>query len=279
MDTLYNILETILPFSWIQYDFMKNAFLAIVLITPIFGILGTMIVNNKMAFFSDALGHSALTGIAIGVLLGLENTTLSMIAFGILFALFLNQIKNKSMASTDTIISVFSSCGMAIGLAILSIGGNFAKYNSLLIGDILSINKTEIIGLFIAFLVTFIFWFFAFNHLNAISVNRSLASSKNIRVTLIDNLFVVLIAVIVMLSIRWVGLLIINALLILPAAGSRNLAKNTRVYHLLSVCISIFSGVLGLILSYYTEIATGPMIVIIASIIFFITLLRGRRKH
>ena len=104
--------------SLFQYDFMRNAFLAVLIITPLFGILGTMIVNNKMAFFSDALGHSALTGIAVGVVCGIPYTNLSMVIFGIVFALLLNWIKSKSTASTDTIISVFSSCCIAIGLAI-----------------------------------------------------------------------------------------------------------------------------------------------------------------
>ena len=95
---------------------------------------------------------------------------------------------------------------------------------------------------------------------------------------LMDNLFAVLVALIVTLSIKWVGILIINALLILPAAASRNLSENMREYHFFSVVFSLFSGVLGLILSYYTNVATGPMIVIIASIIYFSTYLYGRKK-
>ena len=114
-------------FSWLQYDFMKYAFIAVLIITPLFGMMGTMIVSRKMAFFSDALGHSALTGIAIGVVLGVNNTNISMILFAIVFAILLNQLSSKVVASTDTVISVFSSCSMAIGLAILSKGGNFSK--------------------------------------------------------------------------------------------------------------------------------------------------------
>ena len=105
-------------FSWLQYDFMKLAFAAILIITPLFGLLGTMIVHRKLAFFSDALGHSALTGIAIGVVLGVTDTNLSMILFAIVFALLLNRISSKNVAATDTVISVFSSCSIAIGLAI-----------------------------------------------------------------------------------------------------------------------------------------------------------------
>lgn len=259
-----------------EYEFFRHAFLAILLITPLFGILGTMIVDNKMAFFSDALGHSAITGIAIGVVLGMSDTTLSMIIFGIVFALFLNWIKYRGKAGAETIISVFASCGLAIGLAVLSMGGNFSKYNSLLIGDILSITHQELIGLGIAFVLTGIFWVFCFNKLHFVSINASLAKSKGIPVRLYDNMFVILMSIIVMLSIKWVGLLIINALLILPAAAARNLARSMRSYHLCSVLITIFCGILGLILSYYTDIATGPMIVLLASAVFFLTFLKGR---
>ena len=156
MDVIYKVLETILPFSFMNYAFMKNAFLAIILVSPIFAILGTMIVNNKMAFFSDALGHSALTGIAIGMLLGMSNMNISMIIFAIAFALLLNVVKNKTTYGADTIISVFSSIAIALGLAILAQTGSFNKYSSYLVGDILSISNGEILYLFIAFILVII---------------------------------------------------------------------------------------------------------------------------
>lgn len=271
MQTVYKILETLLPFSWSEYNFMKNALLAVLIITPLFGLVGTMVVNNKMSFFSDALGHSALTGIAIGSVLGIADTNISMVIFAIIFALAINKIKNANLASTDTVISVFSSFGVAIGLAILSRGGNFSKYSSLLIGDILSITPKELGLMLCLFAVTFLFWIFCFNRLHAISVNPSLAKSKGINVKLIDSLYVIIIALMVMLSIKWVGVLIINALLILPAASSRNISSNMREYHAYAVIFSLFSGISGLIFSYYNSVATGPMIVIIAAMIFFAT--------
>lgn len=273
MHTIYRLLEAILPFDYIQYDFMKNALLAVLIITPLFGILGTMIVNNRMAFFSDALGHSALTGMAVGILFGVSDTSLSMVIFAVIFALLLNKIRHSGIAENDTLISVFSSLSTALGLVILSRGGSFSKYSALLVGDILSITPAEIFRLLLIFAATLVFWCLAFNKLHAVSLNASLARSKRIRVALIDNIFVVLIAVIVMLSIKWVGILIINALLILPAAAARNLAANMREYHLFSVLFSMFSGILGLILSYYFDMAAGPMIVVVASLMFFVTLL------
>ena len=271
MEIIYNILEVILPFEFMEYTFIKNAFLAIILVSPVFAIIGTMIVNKKMAFFSDALGHSALTGIAIGMLLGMTNINISMIIFAIIFAILLNFIKNKTTYGADTIISVFSSIAIALGLAILAQSGNFNKYSNYLVGDILSISETEIIYLFIAFILTFVFWYYLFNKINAVSLNTTLAKSKGINVKLMENIFAVLIAIMVMISIRWVGILLINSLIILPAASSRNISLNMRSYHLIAILIALFSGICGLVISYYTNIPTGPMIVIISGIIYFIT--------
>ncbi len=280
MNTIYDIMEVLLPFSWMEYTFMKNALLAILIITPLFGVLGTMIVNNRMAFFSDALGHSALTGIALGSLLGLSDSNLSMLIFAIIFALLLNRIKRRKTVSTDTVISVFSSLSIALGLMILSQGGEFAKYSNLLVGDILSITAKEIGLLLIVFVITLLFWMFGFNKLHAVGVNESLAKSKKVKVGLMEDCFSVIIAIIIMFSIKWVGILIINALLILPAAASRNLATNMREYHLFSVMISLFSGITGLIISYYSGTASGPTIVIIAALLFFLTLfLRQGKKY
>lgn len=263
--------------EWLQYDFMINAFVAVLIISPLFGILGTMIVERKMAFFSDALGHSALTGIAIGVLLGAADTEIPMMLFAAAFALLLNKLSSTGIAANDTLISVFSSCSIAAGLAILSKGGNFSQYSSLLVGDILSISHAEIVYLAVIFAVTLIFWFFCFNSLHAGGFHRTLAKSRHIPVRLMENLFAVLTALTVTVSIKWVGILIINALLILPAASGRNISENLREYHLFSVIFSVFSGIFGLLVSYFTNVATGPVIVIFASMIYFATYLYGSR--
>jgi len=271
MGVIYSILEALIPFEFIDYAFMKNALIAIILVTPVFAILGTMIVNNKMAFFSDALGHSALTGIALGMILGISNMNISMILFAVIFALLLNYVKNKTNYGADTIISVFSSIAIALGLAMLAQSGNFNKYSSYLVGDILSISNTEILYLFLAFIAVIAFWYFTFNKLNVTSINTTLARSRGVNTKTIDNVFAVLIAIIVMISIRFIGILLINSLLILPAASSRNVARNMRTYHLFAVIFSLFSGITGLIISYYWNIPTGPMIVLISGLIYFIT--------
>ena len=262
--------------EFMRYGFMQNALLAVIIMTPMLGLLGTMVVHKKMAYFSDALGHSALTGIAVGVIFGMTDVNLSMVIFGIVFAVLLNQIKFKNLQSVDTVISVFASASLAVGLAILSRGGNFAQYSALLVGDVLSIQRSEILFLFILLVITMIYWAFALNRLVAISVHPTLAKARNIKVRLYEDAFAVLIAVIVMLSIRWVGILLINALFILPAAAARNISRNMRQYHVYTIMISLFSGLLGLVVSYYTDVATGPVIVLYAAVIYGATYLYGK---
>lgn len=271
MEAIYGFMESILPFSFMHYDFMKNALLAVLLLTPIFGMIGTMVVDHKLAFFSDALGHSALTGIAIGVLLGISEPVVAMTLFAIVFAILLNSIRRSRVSSSDTVISVFSSTAVALGLVLLSSGGGFSKYSSYLIGDILTIRPAEIGILAVVLVLTLLFWVTCFNKLLQISVNSTLAASRGVPVKAMELIFILVIAVIVTISIRWVGILIINSLLILPAAASRNVARNMRQYHLLSVLFSMAAGVAGLVVSYYYGSAAGPTIVLVSAVFFFAT--------
>ena len=265
MDTIYAVIDAVLPLEALQFSFMKNAFLAILLLTPLLGLLGTMAVNQQMAFFSDALGHSALTGIGLGIVLGVSNDLLSMIVFGVVWAVMICRIKQTGAASTDTVISVFSSTSIAAGLLILSRGGGFAKYSSLLIGDVLAVKPADLLWLLIALAAGIALWMHMYNALLLTSVNESLARSRGVRTRLTECAFVVLVAVAVMLAIKWVGVMLINALLILPAAAGRNLARNSRQHALWSVAIALASGVAGLISAYAWDTSAGAAIVLYAA--------------
>ena len=264
-------------FDWLQYDFMRTALWAVLLLVPLLSLLGTLVVNNKMSFFSDALGHSALTGVAIGVVAGVHEYRLVMVLFGVVFALCMNRIRRSRLASTDTVIGVFSSVGVALGLTLLSANGNLANYQSLLVGDILSVTTSELYVLAVVLAVTVVVWLLCFNGFFAVSISPSVAKSKGFKTALYDNLFVVLVAVVVMLAIRWVGLLLINAMLILPAAAARNVARSMKSYHLLSLAFGLFSGVLGLALSYYNGVATGPTVILVLAAIFFGTFVMRKK--
>ena len=272
MQNLYWIIENVFPFEWTHYDFMKNAFIATLLIGILFGFLGSMVVNQKMAFFSEALGHSALTGIGIGAVLGVSNSLVSMIVFAIIMSLAIWLVEKKNTMSTDTIIGTISSIAIALGLVLMSQGGNFNKYSSYLIGDVLSITTKEIVLLFVTLIVTIVFWSVLFNKLVLAGVNTAIANSRKVKSDWINLIFIILVAVVVIISIKWVGLLIINSLLILPAATARNVAKNMKQYTLLSVSFSLVSCLIGLVLSYYIDAAAGATIVLVSSVFFVFSL-------
>ena len=257
--------------DFLEYAFMRNALLAILISSPIFALLGTLVVNKKMAFFSDAIGHSALCGIAVGVVFGFTSRSVSMVIFAILFSVLLNFVKDRTTYGADTIISVFASVAMSLGLVLLSRGGTFNKYSSYLVGDILSITQTEIISLAVCLVLVIVFWVFSYNALSSDNLNRDLARSKGINGKLFDYIFSAFIAVVIMFSIRWIGILLINSLIILPAAASRNISRNTRAYHLWSVVFSVAAGIAGILVSYYTGAPSGPMIVLLLGGTFFVT--------
>ncbi|WP_352399447.1 metal ABC transporter permease [Anaerotignum sp.] len=276
MDLIYGVLES-LPVSMFQYDFMKNAFIALVLLAPLFAMLGTMTVNNKMAFFSDALGHSAFTGIAIGTLLGCGNPLLAMIIFGIGISLVITRVRASGLASSDTVISVFSSTAMALGIVILTSRGGFARISSYLIGDILTVGVGDIFLILTVLVLAYFLWIFLYNPLLLLSVNPSLAASRGIKTLVVENIFVIMVAVAVMVSIRWVGILMINSLLILPAAAARNISQGARSYHWVATGFAVVASIIGLWISYQFGTSAGASIVLVLAIFFFFTYLVGRR--
>ncbi len=262
----------LLPFDMLHWDFMCNALLAVLLMAPLFGLCSTMIVTGRMSFFSDALGHSAFTGIAIGCICGIAQPTWMAILFSVAFSLLFSFVRSRSKQAADTIIGVFSSAAVALGIFIATLGGgSFSKYNHYLIGDILSITPIQIGMLALVLLATVLFWVLYGNRLTLASVYPQLADSRGIRVALVQCIFTTFIAVVVTLSISWVGLLILNSLLVLPGAAARNLAKNLGQYHLLSVLFALLAGISGLVISYFLGASAGASISLVLAVIFAVS--------
>ena len=251
----------LIPLDMLRWDFMKNALAAVLIMAPLFGILSTMIVTGKMSFFSDALGHSAFTGIAIGCICGAAAPTWVAVIFSLVFALLFSYVRSRSNHAADTLIGVFSSTAVALGIFIATLGGgSFTKYNKFLIGDILSVTPGEIGILALVLVGVVVFWVLYANRLTLTSIYPQLASSRGISVGLSQTVFTAAIAVVVTLSISSVGLLILNSLLVLPGAAARNVAKNWKQYHLFSVLFALVACVGGLVASYYWGASAGAAI-------------------
>lgn len=259
----------LLPVGMLRWDFMKNALLALLIMAPLYGLCSTMIVTGKMSFFSDALGHSAFTGIAIGSIFGIAAPTGVAVLFAVIFSLLFSYVKSKSNQTADTIIGVFSSGAVALGIFVATFGGgSFTKYNKYLIGDILSVTPFEIGMLALVLLGILLFWILFNNRLTLAAVYPNLASSRGIPVEWTQAIFTTIIAIVVTLSISWVGLLILNSLLVLPGAAARNIARNIKEYHAFSVLNALFAGIAGLVLSYIWGVSAGASIALVLVVIY-----------
>jgi zinc transport system permease protein len=275
MDVWYSLVSW-LPFEWATFAFMKNALLAILLVSPLFALLGCMVISNQMAFFSDAIGHAALTGIAIGMIVGLADPLWAMVGFALVLALVITVLRRYSAASADTTIGLVMAFTVALGIVLLSRGGGFARYSRYLIGDILSITPGEILRLVVLCLAVLVAWLLMFNKIFMVFLNRSLARSRTIRVWRIEAFFAAVVAVVVTVCIPWVGLMVINALLILPAASARNVARSTPQYVWIAIVFSVLAGIAGLVSSFYWETATGATVVLFSMAIYVLSV--GARR-
>ncbi|MTQ96131.1 metal ABC transporter permease [Pseudoflavonifractor sp. BIOML-A6] len=273
----------LLPFEWAVPGgmyFMKNALLAVLVISPLFGLLSTMVVQSRMSFFSDALGHSAFTGMAIGAIVGFLDPMWCAVLFAILFALLFTLVRRRTNMASDTVIGVFSSTAVALGIFLATLGGkSFTKFNNLLIGDILSVEPAKIALLAMILLVVAVLWVCSFNGLMLSAVHPALADSRGVKVFWQEAVFSAAIAVVVTVSMTWVGLLVINSLLVLPAAAARNLARNQRQYHLFSVLGAVAAGVAGLMTSYYVGTSAGASITLYLALFFAVTFLFRRKRQ
>ena len=270
--SLWYAICDLLPIEMLQWDFMKNALLAVLLMAPLFGLMSTMIVTGRMSFFSDALGHSAFTGIAIGCICGLAAPIWAAVIFSVVFALLFSFVRSRSNQAADTLIGVFSSAAVALGIFVATLGGgSFTKYNKYLIGDILSITAGEIGLLAIVLVLVAVFWVLYSNRLTLTAIHPQLASSRGIPVGLSQTLYTVAIALVVTLTISSVGLLILNSLLVLPAASARNVARNLKQYHGFSVLFALIAGIGGLVISYYLGNSAGAAISLALALIFAVS--------
>lgn len=279
MNIWYSLCDLI-PLEIFHWRFMQNALLAVLIMAPLFGTMSTMVVSGKMSFFSDALGHSAFTGIAIGAICGFGDSTLFAVLFAVAFAVLFSFVRHKSAQAADTLIGVFSSTAVALGIFIATLGGSsFTKYNKYLIGDILSVTPGEIGLLAIVFVFVLAYWVICGNKLILSSVHPQLASSRGSSIFLVQTAFTTLVAIVVTLAISWVGLLILNSLLILPGAAARNMAKNMKQFNSLSVLFALVASILGLCVSYYLGSSAGAAISLVLALIFAFSFILRKGKR
>ncbi len=263
-----------------KYGFVINAIICALLIGPILGAIGTMVVAKKMAFFSEAVGHAAMTGIAIGVILGepFSAPYISLFTYCILFGLIINYTKNRTKMSSDTLIGVFLAMSIALGGSLLIyVSGkvNSHALESILFGSILTVNDNDIYILIVATIIIVLVLIPFLNKMLLASFNPSLAAVRGVNVKLIEYIFIVIVTIITIASVKIVGSILVEALLLIPAASAKNLSKSIKSFIVYSIIFSLISCLLGIYLPIHFAISipSGGAIILIASTIFIITII------
>jgi len=273
---LYNLLQTWVPFEWAQYAFVWRAMAAMVIIAPLCAALGVHVVNFRMAFFSDAISHSTFAGVALGVMWGID-PLVTLVGFGVLSGLSITLVRNRSDLSSDTVISVILSATVAIGITVLYAQKETRNLESYLYGAVLAISDNELMLLLALGILVFVLMGFLFNRLFLISLNKNLAASRGISVKLLEYTFSVVLAVIVTFSIRAIGLFLVTAMLVVPSATARNLARGISSLFWTALICALISGVGGILLSFYLDAPAGATTILIGCLLFFLSWLRAHR--
>lgn len=274
MDAIYHLMDQ-LPFAFTGDLFMKRALLAVLLVAPVCAAMGVMVVNFRMAFFSDAISHSAFTGVALGVLFGID-PLYTLVAFGIVVGLAIISVRRLSSLSVDTVIGVFFSFAVALGIVIISARKGLTRdLHSYFYGDVLTVGDGEIALMAVLAVAVALFLAFWFNPLFLTGINERLAKAQGVPVKALEYAYALLLALVVTVSIRVIGLLLVTAMLVVPAAAGRNLAQSVRSMFWASIGVGLASGVIGLIASYYWDSATGATIILAASGFFLLSQIVG----
>lgn len=283
LSPLYALTALLLPFDCMQARFMQQAMAGLLLLAPMAAAMGIMVVNFRMAFFSDAISHSAFAGVALGLIFSLDPNW-TMPVFGLLVGLGITILQRHSSLSSDTVIGVFFSAMVAFGLAIVSRDRSLARdLQRFLYGDILTISDPQILCLLALFLVFMTFQVVSYNHLLYIGLNPSLAQAHRVRVAAQQYIFAGLLSLIVMFAVQAVGVLLVTAMLIVPAATARNVARSAGSMFWWAMLVSISSAVIGLIVSAqdWARTATGATIILAACGWFLLSMVIAvmRRKQ
>lgn len=257
-------------------DFFTRSLIGGIGIAIMAGPLGCFIVWKRMAYFGDALSHFALLGVIIGFLFHI-NMTISILGVAALFALLLLVLQQQRTLTSDTALAILAHSGLAVGLVAVSfISGMRVDMMSYLFGDILAISKNDIILIYTGMVIVLGWLLLLWRPLLLAAIHEDLARVQGIKVTMVQMQFMLLIALLVALSIKLVGILLVTALLIIPAASARRFASTPEQMAIMAVIAGMASVLLGLSSSLKWDTPSGPSVVVAALVIFLATTVIGK---
>tara|TARA_B100000768_G_scaffold5296_1_gene6341 strand:- start:104 stop:931 length:828 start_codon:yes stop_codon:yes gene_type:complete len=250
--------------------FIIRGILAGIAVALISGLVGCFVVWRRMSYYGESIAHSSLLGVGLGILMGVGinlGIVFTCLLFGILF-LFLQQSK---VLSSDTLLGVLAHVALAIGIIVISLNKIKIDIHAFLFGDILTVSSNDLWGMYLGVVIAIILICYNWSSLLLVTIDEDLAKAEGIKPLYINLLFTSILTIVVAVSVQIIGLLLITAMLIIPAAASRRLVNSPELMALVATIIGIISVILGIFLSVELDTPSGPAIVVVSSVLFFLS--------
>jgi len=261
-----------------QLPFMQRALLGGVLTGLMGGLMGSFTILRQLSFFSDALGHSALLGISLGLLLGLSPSSV-LLPFAVLFALGVTYLLERTRLWTDALLNIVYSSSLAIGVILLTFVGQYkGGINNILFGDILAVRQGDLVVSTVLLVVCVVFVGLTLRSQILLTLHEPLAIASGIAASAHRTVFIMLLALVVGASIKAIGVLLISAFVVIPACAARMLSRTFAGYVMLSAVLGAMGAVLGMVLSALLNLPSGPAIVTMQLAIFLVAIVLPRAK-
>jgi zinc transport system permease protein len=256
-----------------ELAFMQRALITGIVLAVVLAYLGVFVILRKMSFFADGIAHSSLAGVAIGVLASFYPLA-SAIIFSLLMGLLIYYLEERSKLSSDTIIGIIFSSGLALGAMLMSFKSGYQpELISFLFGNILAITWLDLIVITVVGILIVLFVKIYYKKLVLLSLNEDLAQAQGVNSKRLKLFFYLALSMAVVLAIKVLGLILASALLIIPVATAKSFSKSLKHLKFLAIFIAIITVFLGLLISYYFDLSTGPTIVLLGAVFFFFSLL------
>ena len=247
--------------------FIIRAIIAGIGVAIIAGAIGCFVVWRRMAYFGDSLAHSALLGVALGLVMGIS-TNLGTIIICSIFAIALIWLQQKKILATDTLLGILAHSALSVGMVTLSLLERSIDLHSYLFGDILAVTSTEIYFILFGGFFVLIFLYCNWSSFVLMTIDEKLARAEGINIVVNQLSIMLLMTIVVAVSFKIVGLLLITSLLIIPAATARQLARSPELMAIASSILAVFAVILGIYSSLILDTPSGPSIVVASTLIF-----------
>lgn len=257
-------------------DFILKAIMAGLLVVLVSGPLGCVVVWRRMAYFGDTLAHSALLGTALGIMFDV-NPVISVIFLGALFSVLLVVMQRNPQLTTDALLGIVAHGALAFGLVLLAVmqnRGMRVDLMSYLLGDILAVSNHELIWMSVLVLIVLLSLAYLWKSLLSIAVHEELARSEGIAVDAVRLSFMIMMTLVVAVAMKVVGILLITALLIIPAASARRFSASPHAMAIISILFGVLAVISGLLASMQWDSPAGPSIVVASVVLFFVSRLK-----